>query len=82
MNLARDVKANRKVFYRYISRKRKTRANLRLLMNEAGDLVIKDMEKAKIQNAFFTLGFTGQTTLLHSQVPETNGKVRSKEDLP
>lgn len=51
-------------------------------MNEAGDLVIKDMEKAKIQNAFFTLGFTGQTTLLHSQVPETNGKVRSKEDLP
>jgi len=61
LNLTRDVKANKKVFYRYISRKGSTTANLCLLLNEAKDLVINDMEKAEILNAFFALVFTGKT---------------------
>lgn len=74
------MKANRKVFYRHISRKRKTRANLCLLLNEGGDPVIKDMEHAKILNAFFVLVFIAKTSFLQSQLPETSGKVRSKQD--
>lgn len=33
-------------------------------LNEAGDLVVKDMEKAKILSAFFTSVLTGKTGLL------------------
>ncbi|GAB0175629.1 hypothetical protein GRJ2_000028100 [Grus japonensis] len=47
LNLARDIKGNKKSFYRYISDKRKTRENVGPLMKEMGDLVTWDMEKAE-----------------------------------
>ena len=37
LNLARDVKDNKKCFYKYIGDKRKTRENVGPLMNEMGD---------------------------------------------
>ncbi|GAB0208028.1 hypothetical protein GRJ2_003268500 [Grus japonensis] len=39
LNLARDVKDNKKRFYRYVSEKRRTRENVGPLRNETGDLV-------------------------------------------
>ena len=39
LNLSRDVKGNKKSFYRYVSDKRKTRENVGPLWKETGDLV-------------------------------------------
>jgi len=47
LNLARDVKGNKKDFYRHMDSKRKTRENVRCL-NGAKGLETKDTEKAKI----------------------------------
>ena len=44
MNLARDVKNNKKGFYRYISQKRKTKEIIPPLVNEKGGLATTDME--------------------------------------
>lgn len=54
--------------------KRKTRANVGLLLNGAGNLMTKDMAKVKILNTFFISVFTGKTCLQQAQVPETSGK--------
>ncbi|GAB0176076.1 hypothetical protein GRJ2_000072800 [Grus japonensis] len=53
LNLARDVKDNKKSFYKYVSDKRKTRENMGPLQKETGDLVTQDMEKAEVLNEFF-----------------------------
>ncbi|GAB0180313.1 hypothetical protein GRJ2_000496600 [Grus japonensis] len=62
LNLARDIKGNKKSFYRYISDKRKTGENVGLLQKETGDWVTQDMEKAEVLNNFFASVFT-ETTL-------------------
>ncbi|KAJ7414391.1 hypothetical protein BTVI_41202 [Pitangus sulphuratus] len=56
LNLPRQLKEY-KCFYRYISSKRKARNNVGLL-NGAGELVAKDMEKAKMLNTFLDSIFT------------------------
>ncbi|KAK4825453.1 hypothetical protein QYF61_027608 [Mycteria americana] len=48
LNLARDVKGDKKGFCKYLSGKRKTRKNVGSLLNGAGDLVTQDMEKAEV----------------------------------
>lgn len=48
----------------------------------AGDLVAKDVEKAEVYDVFFASVFTGYTCLQQSQVPETQRKIWSKEDVP
>ena len=55
LSLSRDVKGNKKSFYRYLSDKRKTRKNVGPLWKEKGDLVTQDMEKAEVLNDFFAL---------------------------
>jgi len=62
LNLVRKVKSNRKDFYRYISSKGQIGENRDLLLNGAGDLVTKHMEKAKVLKAAFALVFTGKTS--------------------
>ncbi|GAB0185724.1 mitochondrial enolase superfamily member 1 [Grus japonensis] len=58
ISLARDVKDNKKSFYRDVSDKRRTRENVGPLRNETGDLVTQDMEKAEVLNDFFASVFT------------------------
>lgn len=65
LGLVRDVKGSKNGFCKYINSKRKVKENVSLLLNGARDLVTKDMEKAKVFNAFFTSVFTGKTGLQH-----------------
>lgn len=48
--LARDVKGNKKIFYKYVGNQRKTRDNVSPLQKEMGDLVTQDVEKTKVLN--------------------------------
>jgi len=52
-NPTRDVKDNRKGFFKYINSKWKTRDNVGPLLNEVGVLVMEDAEKAALLGAFF-----------------------------
>ncbi|GAB0209965.1 mitochondrial enolase superfamily member 1 [Grus japonensis] len=70
LNLARDVKNNKKSFYAYVSDKRKMRENVGPLRNETDDLVTQDMEKAEVLNAFFASVFTGKSLSHTAQVTE------------
>ncbi|GAB0179431.1 hypothetical protein GRJ2_000408400 [Grus japonensis] len=73
-SLARDVKDNKKSFYRYVSDKRKMRENVGPLRNETGDLVTQDMEKAEVLNDFFASVFTGKCLSHTAQVTEGKGR--------
>jgi len=46
LNLLREVKDNKKGFFKYVSSKRKTRENVGSLLNEVGVPVTEDTEKA------------------------------------
>jgi len=61
LNLARDVKNNKKGFFNYISSKRKIRDNVGPLLNELGVLVTEDAEKAELPNVFFASVFSAKT---------------------
>ena len=53
LSLARDAQNNRKRFYRYIAQKRKAKESVPPLMDEKGELVMTDMEKAEgLSNVF------------------------------
>ncbi|PKU36894.1 hypothetical protein llap_12800 [Limosa lapponica baueri] len=69
INLARDIKDNKKRFYRYVSDKRKTREDVGPFRKKRGDLNTQDMEKAEVLNDFFASVFTSRapTTLPKSQ---------------
>ncbi|GAB0182718.1 mitochondrial enolase superfamily member 1 [Grus japonensis] len=70
ISLARDVKNNKKSFYRHVSDKRRTRENVGPLRNETGDLVTQDTEKAEVPNDFFASVFTGKCLSHPAQVTE------------
>ncbi|GAB0192528.1 mitochondrial enolase superfamily member 1 [Grus japonensis] len=70
ISLARDVKDNKKSFYRYVSDKRRMRENVGPLQNEMGELVTQDMEKAEVLNDFFASVFTGKCSSHTAQVAE------------
>ncbi|GAB0207787.1 mitochondrial enolase superfamily member 1 [Grus japonensis] len=70
ISLARDVKDNKKSFYKYVSDKRRTRENVGPLWNEMGDLVAQDMEKAEVLDDFFASVFTGKCSSHTAQVTE------------
>ncbi|GAB0204443.1 mitochondrial enolase superfamily member 1 [Grus japonensis] len=82
LNLARDVKDNKKGFYKYIDNEKKTREKVSLLLNETGDLVMQDMEKSEVLNVVFALAFTSKTGLQESQAPETRGKSGARKMYP
>ncbi|GAB0204864.1 mitochondrial enolase superfamily member 1 [Grus japonensis] len=82
LNLARDVKDNKKGFFKSISSKRKTRENVGPLLNEVGALVTEDTEKTELLSAAFASIFTAKAGPQESQTLEVREKVWRKEDLP
>ncbi|GAB0176277.1 hypothetical protein GRJ2_000092900 [Grus japonensis] len=80
ISLARDVKDNKKSFYRYVSDKRKMRENVDPLWKETGDLVTRNMEKAEVLNDFFASVFTGKSLSHTAQV--TEGRDWENPELP
>ncbi|GAB0208273.1 mitochondrial enolase superfamily member 1 [Grus japonensis] len=82
LNLAKDVKDNKKGFFKYISSKRKTRENVGPLLNEVGALVTEDTEKAELLNAAFASVFTAKAGPQETQTLEVGERVWRKEDLP
>ena len=78
LNLAAGVKGNKKLFYKYINSKRRTRGNLHSLLDEAGNVTTEDKEKADVLNAFFTSVFRSQTSypqsMLLSDMEVSNGE--------
>ncbi|GAB0208125.1 mitochondrial enolase superfamily member 1 [Grus japonensis] len=82
LNVARDVKDNKKGFFKYISSKRKTRENVGPLLNEVGALVTEDTEKVELLNAAFASAFTAKASPQETQTLEVGEKVWRKEDLP
>ncbi len=59
LNLARDVKNNKKTFYRYIGQKRQAKTGVPSVVNLEGELASTDEEKAEVVNEFFASVFTG-----------------------
>ncbi|GAB0204852.1 mitochondrial enolase superfamily member 1 [Grus japonensis] len=82
LNLARDVKDNKKSFYRYVSDKRRTRENVGPLQNETGNLITQDMEKAEVLTDFFASVFTGKCLSHTAQVTEGKGRDWENAELP
>jgi len=82
LNLARDVKNNKKGFFNYISRKRKTRDNVGLLLNEVGVLVMEDAEKAELLSAFFASVFSAKASPRESQALEVREEACRRDDPP
>ncbi|PKU44762.1 glycerol kinase [Limosa lapponica baueri] len=82
LNLAKDVKVNRKGFFEYIGGKRKTRENVGPLLNETGAMVTEDAEKVELLNAFFASVFSAQASPQESQTFKVTEKVWMKEDFP
>ncbi|KAF4790719.1 hypothetical protein TURU_138206 [Turdus rufiventris] len=70
LSLARDIKDNKKGFYKYISSKRKIRENVRPLLNQMGVLETEDTEKVELLNAFFASVFTAEVDPQESQISE------------
>jgi len=82
LNWARDVKENKKVFFKYISRKWKTRENVGPLLNEVGALVTEDTEKMQLLNVFFASVFNAEACPQASLSLEIREEAWRKEDLP
>ncbi|GAB0190611.1 mitochondrial enolase superfamily member 1 [Grus japonensis] len=82
LNLARDIKGNKKSFYRYVSDKMRTRENVGLPRNEISDLVTQDMEKAEVLNDYFATVFTGKCLSHTAQVTEGKGRDWENAELP
>jgi len=82
LNLARDVKDNKKGSFNYISSKWKTRDDVGLLLNEVGALVMEDAEKAELLNAFFASVFSAKASPQESQALEVREEACRKGDLP
>ena len=59
LNLARDVKDNKKGFYRYIGRRRQSKESVPALPKGNGELASSDTEKAEVLNECFASVFTG-----------------------
>jgi len=60
LNLSRDVKGNKRGFFKYFSNKWKTRENAGPLLNEVGVLLMEDTEKAGLLNARFVSVFSAK----------------------
>ncbi|CAM4614120.1 unnamed protein product [Lepidochelys olivacea] len=85
LQLARDVKSNKKGFFRYVGNKKKAKESVGPLLNEGGNLVTEDVENANVLNAFFASVFTNkvssQTTALGSTAWGGGGQPSVKKEM-
>jgi len=81
-NLARNVKDNKKGFFKYISSKQKTRENGGLQLNKVGALMTEDTKKTELLNAFFASIFTAKAGPQESESLGVREETWSKENLP
>lgn len=81
MNLARDVKGHKKGFYRYLNSNGKTRENMDLSLNRAGDLMTKDMEKAEVLCAFFVSVYASNLASRNPRFLRVEGKSGVRKTL-
>ena len=70
LNLARDMKNNKKGFYRYIGKRRQAKESVPPLINEMGELASSDREKAEVLNKCFASVFTRGQVSCVCQDPE------------
>ena len=59
LNLARDVKDNKKGFYRYIGRRRRAKESVPPLLKGTGELASSVIEKAEVLSECFASVFMG-----------------------
>ncbi|CAM4544601.1 unnamed protein product [Caretta caretta] len=71
LQLARDVKSNKKGFFRYVSNKKKVKESVGPLLNDGGNLVTEDVEKANVFNAFFASVFTNKVSSQNTALGST-----------
>ncbi|KAJ7405772.1 hypothetical protein BTVI_67739 [Pitangus sulphuratus] len=82
LKLAKDVKENKKDFFKYVKNKKKPNDISGLGLSGGDTLVIEDEEKAEQPNAFFTSVFSDKTTCIRAPGPEAQDKEYLKEDSP
>jgi len=81
LDLVREVKDNKKNFFKYVSSKRKSRENVDWLLNEVGALIMEGTEEVEVLNTFFVSVLTAKTAPWESQTVETGERGCRKEDL-
>lgn len=59
LNIARDLKNNKKGFYKYIGRKKQTKDNVPPLISKDRELAFSNIEKAEVLKEFSALVFMG-----------------------
>lgn len=74
LNLAEDIKGNKKSCYRYLADKRKTRENVGSLQKEMAGLVTWGMEKAEVLHDIFASILTGKSSSHTTQLAEGKGR--------
>ena len=79
LNLARDIKGNKKGFFKYISSTRKTEDPVGPVLNKVGALVPQDAEKVELLNASFASVFTAKAGPQASQPPEERIKLGQRK---
>lgn len=80
LNMTRDVKGNRKGFYRYIGSKRNTKENAGLLLDGGGNLFTN--KKAEVLNVILSfVFFIYKICPTEHQPPYTSRRVWRNKDL-
>jgi len=74
LNLARDVKDNKKGFYRYIGRRRQAKESIPHLIKGNGKLASSGIEEAEVLSECFASVFMGGQTSHVCQDPEPRGE--------
>ena len=68
--MVRDVKNNKKTFYRYTGQKTQAKTGVPSLVHVKGELASMDKVKAEVLNELFALVFTGGQDSSFSHIPE------------
>jgi len=73
---------NKKLFYRYINSKRRTKKNLHSLLDVSGNMTTEDKEKAEVLNAFSMSVFKSHTRYSQVLYSDLVVSVREQNKLP